>query len=151
MSKDKARGEQSYKDEELLLALVPVVLEQKGFTHVRVERRGGMKLVDARTVAGEAVKFWLKQGWPNRDYSAIQFGMFGLTPISRTQRDYVLDAVIDGLIWSRTSSAGLSKGLACGQADGPSAGPEGGLSTGAQHPLGNPSNATISATTSSTW
>ncbi len=76
MSKDKARGEQSYKNEELLLALVPVVLEQKGFTQVRVERRGGMKFIDTRTVTGEAVTFWLKQGWPNRDYSAIQFGMF---------------------------------------------------------------------------
>lgn len=76
MSKDKARGEQSYQNEELLLALVPVVLEQKGFTHVRVERRGGMKFIDARTVTGETVTFWLKQGWPTRDYSAIQFGMF---------------------------------------------------------------------------
>jgi len=76
MSKEKARGEQSYKNEELLLALVPVVLEQKGFTQVRVERRGGMKFIDARTVTGGAVTFWLKQGWPTRDYSAIQFGMF---------------------------------------------------------------------------
>ena len=76
MFKDTGRREQSYKNEELLLALVPVVLEKKGFTHVRVERRGGKKFIDARTVAGEAVTFWLEQGWPNRDYSAIQFGMF---------------------------------------------------------------------------
>ena len=64
MSKDKARSEQSNMNEELLLALVPVVLEQKGFTQVRVERRGGMKFIDARTVTGDAVTFWLKQGWP---------------------------------------------------------------------------------------
>ena len=75
MSKDKARSEQSNMNEELLLALVPVVLEQKGFTQVRVERRGGMKFIDARTVTGDAVTFWLKQGWPTRDCSAIQFGM----------------------------------------------------------------------------
>lgn len=76
MSKDKARGEQSYKNEVLLLALVPVLLEEKGFTQVRVERRLGMKFISARTATGGEVTFWLKQGWPGRDYSAIQFGMF---------------------------------------------------------------------------
>lgn len=76
MSKDKARGEQSYKSEALLLALVPVLLEEKGFDQVRVERRSGMKFVTAQTATGNSVTFWLKQGWPNPDYSAIQFGMF---------------------------------------------------------------------------
>ena len=77
MSKDKARSAQSYENEELLLARLPVLLEARGFEGVTTVRRGAMKFVNARTSDGSFVRFWLKQGWTDsRRYSAIQFGLF---------------------------------------------------------------------------
>lgn len=76
MSKEKARGPQSYKNEELLLALLPEVLQAKGFDELALLRKGGMKFMDARAGDGGCVRFWIKQGWTNaRAYAAIQFGM----------------------------------------------------------------------------
>jgi hypothetical protein len=77
MSKEKARGEQSYKNEELLLALLPEVLRAKGFDNVATRRQGGMKFLDATSINGDDVRFCVKQGWTDaRTYAAIQFGMF---------------------------------------------------------------------------
>lgn len=63
MSKGKARGEQSYSNERLVLAQVPGLLEMQGFKAVRVTRKGPMKFIDAETAARKSVRFWLKQGW----------------------------------------------------------------------------------------
>lgn len=77
MSKEQARSPQSYENEELLLAMLPDLLEQKGFSAVSTTRADAMKFVDARTADGSKVRFWLKQGWTGtRKYSAIQFGLF---------------------------------------------------------------------------
>lgn len=77
MSKDLARSPQSYENEELLLAMLPDLLEQKGFASVTTTRVGAMKFIDARAADGSKVRFWLKQGWTNsRTYSAVQFGLF---------------------------------------------------------------------------
>ena len=36
-----------------------------------------MKFLDAASVNGDEVRFWVKQGWTDaRTYAAIQFGMF---------------------------------------------------------------------------
>ena len=56
MSKEKARGPQSYKNEELLLALLPEVLHAKGFDDGATRRQGGMKFLDAAGIKGEAVR-----------------------------------------------------------------------------------------------
>ncbi|MEW6342943.1 MAG: HNH endonuclease signature motif containing protein [Pseudomonadota bacterium] len=77
MSKDLARGPESYANEELILELLPGLLEQNGFSGVTTARQGAMKFVDATTGADTSVRFWLKQGWTGpQNYSAIQFGMF---------------------------------------------------------------------------
>jgi hypothetical protein len=77
MSKDLARSPQSYENEELLLAMLPELLEQKGFASVTTTRVGAMKFIDAKTSDGSKIRFWLKQGWTDsRTYSAVQFGMF---------------------------------------------------------------------------
>ena len=77
MSKKIARGPDSYRNEELVLALVPALLMGHGFLSARVKKSGGMKLVEAETPSGQNVVFWLKQGWATtRTFSAIQFGMF---------------------------------------------------------------------------
>jgi hypothetical protein len=77
MSKDLARGPESYRNEELALELVPVLLGAKGFEAVRTRRPAGMKFIEACDVRGDRVTFWLKQGWSTTErYSAVQFGMF---------------------------------------------------------------------------
>jgi len=43
MSKDQARSPKSYENEELLLAMLPGLLEHKGFAGVTTVRTGGMK------------------------------------------------------------------------------------------------------------
>jgi len=77
MSKEQARSPQSYENEALLLAMLPELLEQKGFAAVATVRAGAMKFIDARASDGSKVRFWLKQGWTGaRTFSAIQFGLF---------------------------------------------------------------------------
>lgn len=77
MSKEIARSPRSYENEELLVALLPPLLEQQGFSSVAAKRERGMKFIDARTADGSNVRFWLKQGWTDsHNYSAIQFGLF---------------------------------------------------------------------------
>lgn len=76
MSKERARNPESYANEELLLAMLPGLMEAKGFVKVVTRRKGAMKFVDATCKDGGNVTFWLKQGWTDtRDHSAIQFGM----------------------------------------------------------------------------
>ena len=60
MSKDQARSPKSYENEELLLAMLPELLEQKGFVGATPVRTGGMKFVDAKVSDGTKVRFWLK-------------------------------------------------------------------------------------------
>lgn len=77
MSKEIARKPESYQNEALVLALMPALLEQHGFSAVATKRQGPMKFVDAKAADGSNVRFWLKQGWTGeRNYCAIQFGMF---------------------------------------------------------------------------
>lgn len=76
MSKEVARGPESYEKEQFLLELTPELLRAKGFELVRVENRRGRKFLVGTTAAGTEVAFWLKQGWSTtRVHSAIQFGM----------------------------------------------------------------------------
>jgi hypothetical protein len=76
MSKEIARSEQSYLDEQIVTAMVPELLRAKGFVDAEVYKRGNMKLIRALREHGREVVFWLKQGWTGRrGYSAIQFGM----------------------------------------------------------------------------
>jgi len=102
MSKDVARGPQSYVNERLVLALVPELLRAKGFEAAKVLKRHGMKFIQARDAAGGLVVFWLKQGWSDtRTYSAIQFGMFSeVNDPSSVPNDVFIDYVA-----ARTSSA----------------------------------------------
>jgi len=86
MARDKARGPQSYESEQLLLAMLPQLLETHGFSAVTTSRYGQMKFVNARAADGTLVKFWLKQGWTNaRTCAAIQFGMFEPMPQGRPE------------------------------------------------------------------
>ncbi len=91
MSKQKARSDRSYQNEELLLTLLPGLLEGKKFSQIRVHRMGAMKFIDARTASGTFVRFWLKQGWTgNQNYSAVQFGLFsGPNPENKPNQDFV--------------------------------------------------------------
>lgn len=102
MSKDLARGPESYVNEQMVLAMVPELLRAKGFEAVRIEKRNGMKFVNARSAYNLPVVFWLKQGWSNtRRYSAIQFGMFAdVTDPKAVPDSYFLTYVAD-----RTASA----------------------------------------------
>jgi hypothetical protein len=101
MSKERARNPESYAKEELLLAIVPALLEAKGFVHVEVKRKGQMKFVVAAGIDGGKVTFWLKQGWSDtKDYSAIQFGMLeGSDPAGAP------DAAFIDFVLARTLSA----------------------------------------------
>lgn len=77
MSKKKARGEASYRNEEQVLEMVPELLMACGFERVRTRRVGQVKIVDADDVNGKTLRFWLKLGWSgSQNYSAIQFGLF---------------------------------------------------------------------------
>ncbi len=77
MSKEIARKPESYENEARVLALMPALLEQHGFSAVATKRESAMKFVDATAADGSAVRFWLKQGWTDeRNYSAIQFALF---------------------------------------------------------------------------
>ncbi|HEX5872523.1 MAG TPA: HNH endonuclease signature motif containing protein [Longimicrobium sp.] len=102
MSKQIARKPQSYLNEQLVSAQVPVLLRAKGFDSVAVRKPKGMKLVQAQTASGGSVTFWLKQGWTDtKRYSAIQFGMFSRVSDPRSlPDDYFVDYVA-----ARTASA----------------------------------------------
>ena len=77
MSKEVARSPRSYQNEALVLSHMPSLLERHGFSAVATKRERGMKFVDAKSVDGAHVRFWLKQGWTDsQNYSAIQFGLF---------------------------------------------------------------------------
>lgn len=102
MSKALARGPQSYLNEQIVLAMVPELLRLKGFEGVRIEKRNGMKFVNARSTFGDPVVFWLKQGWSNtRRYCAIQFGMFA----DVTDPKAVPDSYFVSYVEDRTASA----------------------------------------------
>lgn len=77
MSKVIARKPESYENEAMVLALIPPLLEQYGFSAVVTKRERSMKFVDATAADGSDIRFWLKQGWTDeRNYSAIQFALF---------------------------------------------------------------------------
>lgn len=88
MSKNLARGPESYKNEELILELLPSLLEQSGFSGVTTSKHGAIKFVDATTADETAVRFWMKQGWTGpQKYAAIQFGM--LDPGDQPDEDFI--------------------------------------------------------------
>jgi hypothetical protein len=67
------RLEQSYEDEKQLMALLPEILVAHGFTEVRSAGHGQMKLIEAKAIDGNWVKFWVKQAWSSEHrLSAIQ-------------------------------------------------------------------------------
>lgn len=75
MSKNIARGPDSYASEALILSLLPDFLEQSGFADVGTLKHGQMKFVDAKSADGTQVRFWMKQGWTGpQNYAGIQFG-----------------------------------------------------------------------------
>lgn len=101
MSKDKAPNPESYANEELLLAMLPGLLEGKGFVRAVTRRKGAMKFVEATAPNGGVVTFWMKQGWSNtRDYSAIQFGM-----LSASEALSLPDSTFVDFVASRATSA----------------------------------------------
>jgi len=106
MSKDQARSPKSYENEELLLAMLPELLEQKGFAGVTTVRTGGMKFVDARASDGSKVRFWLKQGWTDsRNYSAIQFGLFEVPEPGKLPDSHFTDYVADRVASAKAKGA----------------------------------------------
>lgn len=106
MSKERARNPESYVNEELLLAIVPALLEAKGFVHVEVKRKGQMKFVVAVAIGGGEVTFWLKQGWSDtRDYSAIQFGMLEGTRLADLPDSSFIDFVIARAVSAKRNGA----------------------------------------------
>ncbi|WP_020203534.1 HNH endonuclease signature motif containing protein [Cupriavidus sp. WS] len=77
MSKKLARLPESYENEMLVLELVPALLTGSGFSDIRMERRGQVKLISATTAKGDPVRFWLKVGWTGtQHFCAVQFGLF---------------------------------------------------------------------------
>ncbi len=106
MSKEQARSPKSYENEELLLALLPELLEHKGFAAVSIAKVGAMKFVDTRAVDGSKVRFWLKQGWTDkRDFSAIQFGMFAVPDPQNLPDAYFTDYVTERVTSARKKGA----------------------------------------------
>lgn len=57
MSKEIARKPESYENEILVLALMPALLEQHGFSAVATKREQAMKFVDAKAAGGSDVRF----------------------------------------------------------------------------------------------
>lgn len=106
MSKDQARSPKSYENEELLLAMLPELLEQNGFACVTTIRTGSMKFVDARASDGSKVRFWLKQGWTDsRNYSAIQFGLFSVPEPGKLPDSHFTDYVADRVASAKAKGA----------------------------------------------
>lgn len=88
MSKDLARGSESYENERLAMAAAPIVLRAKGFEAARVLRSRGMKIAEATRADGIPVNFWLKQAWSTTSmYSALQFGMLPAAPPPKSLPD----------------------------------------------------------------
>ena len=106
MSKDQARSPKSYENEQLLLDMLPDLLETHGFTAVSTTRSGGMKFVDARTPDGSKIRFWLKQGWTDtRMYSAIQLGMFETADAAGLSASYFIDYVLNRVASAKAKGA----------------------------------------------
>lgn len=76
MSKDLARGAESYETEERQFAKAVELVESIGFRKVRARKSGPVKLIDAEAADAGHLTFWLKVGWSRVEYAAIQFGMF---------------------------------------------------------------------------
>ena len=94
MSKEIARSAQSYENEQLALEHMPALLEPHGFSSVAAKRAQGMKFVDAKTVDGSDVRFWLKQGWTGpQKFCAIQFGLFSEPGAAAFPNEYFIQFV----------------------------------------------------------
>ncbi len=76
MSKDLARGPESYANEERYFEETALLVESNGFQKVTRRKSGSAKIIDAECADGTTVSFWLKLGWSQVPYAAIQFGMF---------------------------------------------------------------------------
>lgn len=71
MSKKIARKPESYQNEVLVLALMPALLKQHGFSAVATKRQHAMKFVDTKEADGSNVGSWLKQGWTTGVVGAV--------------------------------------------------------------------------------
>lgn len=106
MSKEIARKPESYENEALVLALMPALLEQHGFSAVATKRQQGMKFVDAMAADGSNVRFWLKQGWTDsRNYSAIQFGLFDEPGAAEFPNSYFIEHVENRVASAKSKGA----------------------------------------------
>lgn len=76
MSKAIARKPESYKAEPRLFAAAKRAVEDAGFDSVKAFKSGPVKLVDAVAADGSKLRFWVKLGWSNARFAAIQFGLF---------------------------------------------------------------------------
>ena len=78
MATRNIRKPRSYKQEEILLTLAPILLQQKGFAAAESTKVGPMKFLHAKSVDGHEVVFWVKQAWYDRvGYAAVQVDFLG--------------------------------------------------------------------------
>jgi hypothetical protein len=95
VSKRQARNAESYETETRLFRKTVELVEANGFQNVRQRNFGSAKFIDADTLDGNRVTFWLKLGWSGVPFAAIQFGMFvGAEGSLRSDQDFV-DSVIE--------------------------------------------------------
>lgn len=76
MSKRIARNARSYENEDRQFAEAAKAVEIAGFRNVSRRKSGSAKLIDAESGDGKKVAFWVKLGWSEAPYAAIQFGLF---------------------------------------------------------------------------
>lgn len=106
MSKEIARKPESYQNESLVLALMPALLEQHGFSAMATKRQHGMKFIDAKAADGSDIRFWLKQGWSDsRNYSAIQFGLFDEPGAAAFPNSYFIEHVENRVASAKSKGA----------------------------------------------
>lgn len=90
MSKTRARKPASYATEARLFAQAARIVESNGFRNVVTRKTGSVKIIDAETESGGRVSFWVKLGWSEVPYAAIQFGMFtGPRGSSKSDAEFV--------------------------------------------------------------
>lgn len=76
MSKRIARNAESYENEERQFAEAARVVQTAGFANVSRRKSGSAKFIDAESADGKKISFWVKLGWSDVPYAAIQFGLF---------------------------------------------------------------------------
>lgn len=118
MSRDLARGPQSYRNEQLAMELAPELLRAKGFDADEVRRRQGMKFIAVVNRGGDSATFWLKQGWSESEsYSAIQFGMLPGVRDGAVEPDSTFVQHVSGVV-DRAGERGATHALLVHMVDG---------------------------------